>query len=47
VREEKKPPIERKKPSSVVIGKVTLADATIEMAPNKPGRLPLTLKIHS
>jgi hypothetical protein len=47
VREEKKPPIERKKPSSVVIGKVTLADATIEMAPNKPGRLPLTLQIHS
>jgi hypothetical protein len=47
VRQEKRPPTERKKPVSVVIGEVTSADATIELAPNKPGKLPLTLQVHS
>jgi uncharacterized protein involved in outer membrane biogenesis len=47
VRQEKRPATERKKPVSVLIGEVTSADATIEMAPNKPGKLPLTLQAHS
>jgi hypothetical protein len=47
VRKEKKPPSRHKEPISVVIGEVTSTDATIEMAPNKPGKLPLTLQVHS